>query len=98
MSKTVASPNPLHAAVIQRVDWWMRMKYGIGLDAMEIADTPGYWQDKEPRVHPGHPLHGCIGCSGPFKATYTYFDTSRENGRFVSPTRSWRIIRDSASG
>lgn len=98
MSKSAASPAPLHAVVIQRVDSWMRFKYGIGLDQMEIAHTPGYWQDKEPRIHPGHPLHRCIGCSGPFKATYKYFDTGRENGRFVSPTRSWRIIRDSASG
>ena len=77
--------------VVQRVDSWMRIKYGIGLDAMDITDTPGYWQD-------GHPLHGCMGCSEPFKATYRYFDTGCENGRFVSPTKSWRTIRDSASG
>lgn len=88
----------VYRVVIQRVDSWMRIKYGIGLDAMDITDTPGYWRDKEPRMHHGHPLHGCIGCGGPFKATYTYFDTGRENGRFVSPTKSWRIIRDSASG
>jgi hypothetical protein len=68
------------------------------LDAMDTTDTPGYWQDKEPRMHHGHPLHGCLGCSGPFKATYTYFDTRRENGRFASPTRSWRVIRDARAG
>ena len=87
-----------HVVVIQRVDSSMRMRYGIGLDAMEITDTPGYWRDKVAKMHRGHPLHGCLGCSGPFKATYTYFDTRRDRGRFVSPTKSWRTIRDSASG
>lgn len=84
--------NP--ADVFQRVDNAMRLRYRIGLDAMEITDTPGYWQDKQPRLHPGHPLHGCLGCSGPFKATYSYFDTGRERGKFVSPTKSWLKIRE----
>lgn len=33
------------------------------------------------RMRHGHPLHwcvGCVGCGGPFKATYTYFDNGRE--------------------
>jgi hypothetical protein len=93
--KKTDSTSAVDRIVIKRVDSWMRIKYGIGLDAMQITDTPGYWQDREPRLHPGHQLHGCIGCSGPFKATYTYFDTGREGGRFVSPTKSWRFIRDS---
>ncbi len=80
--------------VIERVNFWMRIMYGVSLDDVEITDTPGYWQDKEPKIHKGHPLHSCIGCSGPFKASYTYFDSGRENGRFVSTTRSWRLIHD----
>lgn len=88
--------DPEHEAVVRCVDLHMRRKYGIGLDQMEITDTPGYWRDKEAKIHHGHPLHSCLGCSDPFKATYSYFDTCRENGRFVSPTKSWRIIRESA--
>jgi hypothetical protein len=65
---------------------------------MDITETPGYWQDKEPRVHVGHPLHACIGCDGPFKSSYTFFDNQRQNGRFASPTRSWTAIRTTTSG
>lgn len=60
---------------------------------LEITDTPGYWSDREPQMHPGHPLHGFLGCSGPFKATYTYFDPPRHNGRFASRTRTWAALR-----
>ena len=98
MAKTTAPSLGVHRVVIQRVDSWMRLKYGIGLDDMEITDTPGYWQDKKPRIHRGHPLHSCLGCDGAFRATYTYFDSHREHGRFVSPARSWRIIREVAAG
>lgn len=80
-----------------RVDSHMRIKYGVGLDSLDITETPGYWRDKEARFHVGHPLHSCFGCNGAFKATYTYFDTMRANGRFASPTRSWRAIRESFS-
>ena len=88
-------PTSCNAAedAVRRVDAWMRLKYGIGLDQMDITSTPGYWQDKEPKMHLGHPLHVCALCFGPFKATYTYFDPRRENGRFVSRTRSWAAIR-----
>ena len=80
-----------------RVDFWMRTKYRRSLSEMEITDTPGYWRDCEAQIHEGHPLHSCIGCDGPFKATYTYFDEPRAHGRFASTTRSWRLLRD-ASG
>jgi hypothetical protein len=79
---------------IERVRQHMKMKYGIDLDDLEISDVPGYWQDKEPKMHPGHPLHGCLGCDGPFRATYVYRDNpvDRTTGRFVSPYRTWRKI------
>jgi hypothetical protein len=70
----------------------MRIHYRKGLDEMEISDVPGYWRDKQPQMHTGHPLHGCLGCSGPFRATYTYFDAPRRDGRFASRTRTWAIL------
>lgn len=79
--------------LVRLVDSHMRMKYRKSLDEMEITNTPGYWRDRESKVHHGHPLHGCIGCDGSFKATYTYFDRAREGGRFVSPTRTWKILK-----
>lgn len=82
--------------VYDRVDFSMQIRYRRSLSEMEIADTPGYWRDREPQMHPGHPLHSCIGCDGPFKATYTYFDEPRSKGRFASTTRSWRLLRDAA--
>lgn len=75
------------------VAWHMRLKYRVEMDEIEITDTPGYWQDIEPKMHPGHPLHRCIGCEGPFRATYTYFDSPRIAGRFVSITRTWAALR-----
>ena len=97
MSAETTSLTPAESVVMQRVDTMMRARYGIGLDAMEIGITPGYWQDKEPIVHRGHPLYSILGCSGPFQATYTYFDPDSKSGQFVSPTMSWRTIRDFAS-
>lgn len=79
--------------LLARVAWHMRMKYRVEMQDIEITETPGYWRDKEPKMHHGHPLHGCIGCDGPFRATYTYFDTPREHGRFASPTRTWAALR-----
>jgi hypothetical protein len=83
----------LHVGEWSRVAVHMRMKYRVEMQDIEITDTPGYWRDKEPKMHPGHPLHGCIGCDGPFRATYTYFDPPRAHGRFASPTRSWAALR-----
>ena len=79
-----------------RVERHMLMKYRVKMDEIEITDTPGYWQGKEAKMHPGHPLHGCIGCNGPFRATYTYFDPPREKGKFASPTRTWAVLRHNA--
>ena len=79
----------------KRVDAWLYIKYGKHLNDLEISDVPGYWIDKEATMHPGHPLHTFIGCSGPFKASYTYTDCIRDrNGRFASRTRTWKLIKD----
>lgn len=77
----------------RRVDAHMRLRYRVSLHDLEQTETPGYWQDKEPNMHPGHPLHGCIFCDGPFRATYTYFDPPRVSGRFASRARTWAALR-----
>ena len=79
--------------LLARVAWHMRMRYRVEMQDIEITDTPGYWRDKKPKMHPGHPLHGCIGFDGPFRATYSYFDPPRDHGRFASPTRTWAALR-----
>lgn len=79
---------------IQRVAEYMRIHHRKSMDELEITDTPGYWRDREASIHPGHPLHSCLGCSGPFRATYSYFDGRGDGGRFASPTRTWRAIRE----
>ncbi len=77
------------------VDRHMRLKYRVPLAEMEIADTPGYWRDREPKTHPGHPLHGCLGCQGPFRATYTFHDPPRDKrGRLASTTRTWKALKE----
>ena len=78
-----------------RVDEWLYIKYGKHLKDLDISDVPGYWRDKEATMHPGQPLHTFIGCSGPFKASYTYTDSIRDrNGRFASRTRTWKLIKN----
>lgn len=78
-----------------RVDAHMRLHYHKSLADMVPSDGQGYWRDNEAMVHPGHPLHGCLFCAGPFKATYQYLDPARDaiTGRFASPYRSWRVLR-----
>ena len=76
-----------------RVDGYMRLHYRKPLRDMVISDVPGYWKDTEARMHEGHPLHGCVGCEGPFVASYSFRNENRR-GKFVSPYASWRIIRD----
>ncbi len=81
----------------RKVNDHMIRHYRVSLDDLEQTDTPGYWQDKEAKMHPGYPLHGCLGCDGPFRATYTYYDSSRVNGRFASPTRTWKRLKEASS-
>ena len=81
--------------VRERVREHMKRKYRVDLDDLEISDSPGYWQDKEPKMHKDHPLHSCLGCDGaPFIATYTYHDHPRDHatGKFASSYRTWRIM------
>jgi len=76
-----------------RVDSHMRLRYGVPLAEMDISDVPGYWRDKQEKMHPGHPLHSCLWCEGPFKSTYTFFDPPRtSSGRFSSQTRTWMAL------
>jgi hypothetical protein len=63
---------------IEKVRDYMKYKYQVDLADLEISDVPGYWRDKVPKMHPRHPIHQLIGCRGPFKATYTYFDNPRD--------------------
>ena len=78
---------------MERLRSHMRTYYNVDLDDLEITHVPGYWQDKEPKMHPGHPLHGCVFCEGPFRATYRYLDPIRHSkGRFSSPYRTWRLL------
>jgi hypothetical protein len=81
---------------IERVREHMKRKYRVDLDDLVISDVPGYWKDKEPKMHKGHPLHRCLGCDGPFCATYTYLDHPRDytTGKFASPYRTWRILHN----
>jgi hypothetical protein len=93
MTTPNTQPQPVDLkCLLLLVDSHMRMHYGRGLEEMEISNVPGYWRDQKPQMHLGHPLHGCIGCSGPFCATYTYFDQPRHNGRFASRTQTWAMI------
>lgn len=79
---------------IEKVRRHMRLYYRVDLDDLEISNVPGYWRDKKPKIHPGHPLHRCVGCAGSFRATYTYYDNQRDyaTGKFASPYRTWRKI------
>ncbi len=86
------------AELVRRVDTHMRLCYCVSLYDLEQTETPGYWQDKEPKMHPGHPLHGFLFCDGPFRATYSYFDPPRVNGQFASMTRTWAALKGAASG
>ena len=79
----------------KKVEQYFNLHYGVSLSDLEITETPGYWRDKKAKIHPGHPLHGCLFCEGPFKATYYYSDSGRccKTGKFLSPHRTWRILK-----
>lgn len=80
----------------EKVQRHMKIKYNVELDNLRITNTPGYWEDKEPKMHKSHPLHSCIGNDGPFKASYTYFDNDRcyKTGRFISRYRTWKALKN----
>lgn len=65
---------------------------------LEPTETPGYWRVKG--GCPGgnncrHAFRGVLGpCDGGTKLTRSYRDSYRENGRFVSPYRTWRKARE----
>lgn len=66
--------------------------YKLTLDEVETIDTPGYWRIKKPCGGVGqckNLIHSCVGNEGPMQHTIQYRDSRRENGRFVSPYRTW---------
>ena len=80
---------------IDRVKSYLRIYHpDTNYDDIEISETKGYWKDKEPKIHKGHPLHNCIACSDPFTATYQFVEHGLrdKNGRFISPFRTWKIL------
>jgi len=85
--------DALVSECLERVANYFDLYYGVSLESLEITNTPGYWRDRVAKIHPHHPLHGCLGCSGPFKATYRYYDPLQDsNGRFQSRYKTWKII------
>lgn len=99
MSET-RMPDDTLQATIDRVEQHMQRNYRKSLSEMVISDTPGYWHDTEARMHPGHPLQNCMGFEGrPFVLTYSYRDSYHDaRGRFASPYRSWRLIKEHMDG
>lgn len=82
------------AEVQRRLDADFRARYGVALDDLELAATPGYWQRKEPcgglRGGCRSELHRTLFNEGGVHHTVSYFDPPRVNGRFASPYRTWR--------
>ena len=73
--------------------------YRTTLDEVEIMDTPGYWQKKKPcggwAGGCPSPLHGFEFNEKGIRHTLTFTEHGvRERGRWVSPYRAWRLIRD----
>jgi len=85
---------------VEKVNEHFRLAYKKTLDDLEISDVPGYWNDKEAKIHTNHPLNNCIGNQGvPFKLSYTYIDPCRDHrGRFASQSRTWKVIYDKEKG
>jgi hypothetical protein len=89
--------RPVDAIIIahRRVADNFKLRYGVELDDLEISEVPGYWHDKTAKHHKGHPLHSCIGCDAPFKATYAYFDNIKGvDGKFQSPHKTWMLLKE----
>ena len=77
---------------------WLFPYRGLTLADVEILDSPGYWEIKEPcggRGACSSPVHQAFGWDAPVKHTVTFTEHGRrdERGRFVSPYRAWRILR-----
>lgn len=80
-------------AARKRIEDSFRSWHRVTLDDLVITDVPGYWRDKEAGRRPGWP----IGWYG--KSTYRYVDPLQgPDGRFQSPYRTWRIIKDAGDG
>jgi len=88
----------------ERVDRSFRRRYGRGLSEYDIADTPGYWRRKRPCGGLGQcrstAAHSGWGWEGPILHSASYFDDDTRDpatGRFRSPYRTWRELREEAA-
>lgn len=85
------------------VDGYFRLYYRKPLAAMEITETRGYWQSKEPcdpATCQSAAVHGAFGWEGPIKHTYRFVEPGvrHADGRFDSPYRAWRALYDAVHG
>lgn len=75
----------------------LRLYYRLRPEEVEPTSSPGYWQRLEPCAGRGgcrSELHSTVGNEGPVRHTVSYFDPDREGGRFASPYRTWRLLRE----
>lgn len=83
-------------AVRAHINDYFQTMYRCTLDDVVITSTPSYWEKQVPCGGQGfcrHPLHGFLFNEGPIRHTVSYFDRRRDKqGRFVSPTHSWRLL------
>lgn len=86
---------------IARVDQAFRQRYRSSISEFAISDVPGYWRHLVPCGGASggcrEPVHGCVFSEGPIYHTVSYFDVPRIRGRFASPTRTWKLIKESSS-
>ncbi len=77
---------------------YLMIHYNLKLDDIVPADVPGYWELREPCGGAGkckHPVHTILFNEGPCRHTISYFDPPRDTkGRFASPYRTWRKMRE----
>jgi len=83
---------------IERFERYIRNRHNLTLDDVVIANVPGFWDVKEPC--PGgencrHAYRGYIGsCDGGGLTIYFVEHGRDERGRFLSPTRAWKEIKE----
>ena len=83
--------------------WHLHSRYGLTPADVEPDEVPGFWRTRQPCAGVAGgcraAIHGTLGNQGPMRHTIRYFDPNRdERGRFTSPYRTWRRLRQEASG
>lgn len=88
------------SAAYELVDSAFKRRYRTPLSEYEITETPGYWKSKTPcgglRGGCREEIHHCLFNDEGIRHTASYFDPTRENGRFASPYRTWQELRAEA--